>query len=82
MIWKALVEDVRVLDATSFVTLVHQNRGYSVASGRITGNANDPLSMVNPKTIGGLTRIRDMSAERASHERAYERGAAYHCTPG
>jgi hypothetical protein len=46
MIWKALVEDVRVFDATSFVTLVHQNRGYNVASGRITGNANDPLSMV------------------------------------
>jgi hypothetical protein len=62
MIWKALVEGVRVIDGTSFVTLVHQNHGYSVASGRITGNANDPLSMVNLKTIGGLTRIRHIKS--------------------
>ena len=44
------------------MTLVHQNHGYSVASGRITGNANDPLLMVNLKTIGGLGRIRDIKS--------------------
>jgi hypothetical protein len=62
MIWKALVEGVRVLDGTSFVTLVHQNHGYSAASGRIGGNSNDALSMVNLKTIGGLGRVRDIKS--------------------
>ena len=56
MIWKALVDGVRVIDGTSFV-LVHQNHGYSAASGRIRGNSNDPLSMVNLKTIAGLGRV-------------------------
>jgi hypothetical protein len=58
----------RVLDGTSFVTLVHQNHGYSVASGRITGNANDPLLMVNLKTIGELGRIRDIKSSRTPWE--------------
>jgi hypothetical protein len=62
MIWKALVDDVRVIDGTSFVTLVHQNHGYSAASGRIRGNSNDALSMVNLKTIGGLGRVRDIKS--------------------
>jgi hypothetical protein len=38
------------------------NHGHSVASGRITGNANDPLLMVNLKTISGLGRIRDIKS--------------------
>jgi hypothetical protein len=57
MIWKALVDGLRVIDGTSFVTLVHQNHAYSAASGRIRGNSNDALSMVNLKTIGGLGRV-------------------------
>jgi hypothetical protein len=62
MIWKALVDGVRVVDGTSFVTLVHQNHAYSAASGRIRGNSNDALSMVNLKTIGGLGRVRDIKS--------------------
>jgi hypothetical protein len=62
MIWKALVDSVQVLDGTSFVTLVHQNHGYSAASGRIRGKSNDALSMVNLNTIGGLGRVRDIKS--------------------
>jgi hypothetical protein len=58
MIWKALVERVPVIDGTSFVAPVHQNHGYSAASGRITNAATDALSMVNLATIGGRKSVR------------------------
>ena len=62
MIWKTLSEGVPVIDGTLFVVPVHQNHGYSVASGRIIGNSNDALSMVNLEAIGGLERIRHIKS--------------------
>jgi hypothetical protein len=55
MIWKALREGVPVIDGTRFIMPVHQNHGYSAASGRIKGVPNDPLSLVNLDLIGGLS---------------------------
>jgi len=56
MIWKALSESVPVLDATSAVVAVHQNHGYSVASGRSKGFDEDPLSLLNLELIGGWAK--------------------------
>ena len=62
MIWKTLTERVPVIDGTLFMTPVHQNHGYSAASGRIKGRATDALSMVNLETIGGKRNIRAIDA--------------------
>jgi len=62
MIWKALAERVPVIDGTLFMAPVHQNHGYTAASGRIKGHATDALSMVNLKTIGGRKNIRAIDA--------------------
>ncbi len=57
MIWKALAERVPVIDGTLFMTPVHQNHGYSAASGRIVGKSTDALSLVNLRAIGGEKHV-------------------------
>jgi hypothetical protein len=57
MIWKALAEGVPVLDGTLFMAPVHQNHGYSAASGRIVGKSTDALSPVNLQAIGGKKHV-------------------------
>ena len=37
MIWKALADGVGVLDASPYVTLIHQNHGYNPKFGRTKG---------------------------------------------
>ena len=57
MIWKALAEGMPVIDGTLFMTPVHQNHGYSAASGRIVGKSTDALSLVNLRAIGGKKNV-------------------------
>jgi hypothetical protein len=78
MIWKALAEGVPVIDGTLFMAPVHQNHGYSAASGRIKGHATDALSMVNLETIGGKRNIRAIDAATYRMTRSGEiRPSAY-----
>jgi hypothetical protein len=60
MIWKTLKEGVPVIDGTPFIVPVHQNHGYSAASGRAKGLATDLLSLANLKLIGGPRNVRDI----------------------
>ncbi len=62
MIWKTLKEGVPVIDGTPFIVPVHQNHGYSAASGRIKGVPSDPLSLINLELIGGLENIRQIKS--------------------
>jgi hypothetical protein len=62
MIWKALSSRIPVLDATRFVVPVHQNHGYTAASGRIKGVAIDALSMANLELIGGRGHMRHIKS--------------------
>lgn len=57
MIWSALSANVPVLDASRFLVPVHQNHGYSAASGRIKGIPTDALSVLNLGRIGGLQNV-------------------------
>jgi hypothetical protein len=74
MIWKALHSRIPVLDATSFVMLIHQNHGYNSRFGRVKGFPNDALSQHNLELIGGLKRIRHI---RSSTHRMGRGGEAY-----
>ena len=62
MIWKTLKEGVPVIDGTPFIMPVHQNHGYSAASGRTKGVPTDPLSLINLELIGGLGNIRQIKS--------------------
>jgi hypothetical protein len=62
MIWKTLKEGVAVIDGTPFIMPVHQNHGYSAASGRTKGMNTDPLSLINLDLIGGLGNIRQIKS--------------------
>ena len=62
MIWRTLKEGVAVIDGTPFIVPVHQNHGYSAASGRIKGVPTDPLSLINLELIGGPGNIRQIKS--------------------
>lgn len=68
MIWKALAMGVPVLDASSFVTPVHQNHGYSPESGRIRGASIDALSLYNRGVIQKPGHVRQIDS--ATHRLA------------
>ena len=62
MIWKTLKEGVAVIDGTPFIMPVHQNHGYSAASGRVKGVPTDPLSLVNLELMGGHANVRHIKS--------------------
>jgi|SRR5215467_9264930 len=62
MIWKALSSKVPVLDASRFITPVHQNHGYNPKFGRNKGNPDDPLSLFNLMLIGDTQNLRQIDA--------------------
>jgi hypothetical protein len=62
MIWKALRDQIPVLDGTPFVMPIHQNHGYNPEFGRMKGFPNDALSLHNLELIGGKSRIRHIKS--------------------
>lgn len=62
MIWNALSANVSVLDASRFLVPVHQNHGYSAASGRVKGVPTDALSLQNLCYIGGRKNVRHIKS--------------------
>ena len=71
MIWKALQDGVPVVDGTPCIMPIHQNHGYSLASGRVKGVPSDPMSQVNLALIGGLAHTEHIksSTHRLSRNR-------------
>jgi hypothetical protein len=62
MIWQARANSVPVLDASPFMTAVHQNHGYDPRFGRTKGSPKDPLSLLNLAAVGGPAHLRRIDA--------------------
>ncbi|MGH9561973.1 MAG: hypothetical protein ACRD3S_11010 [Terracidiphilus sp.] len=57
VVWKALSENVPVLDASPFLVPVHQNHGY-VTTERSKGSVLDEIAMRNFELVSGWKRLR------------------------